>query len=445
MPLRKALQSSLLFSLFALISGGCGFFIFSSAPLTGTALSKPTEEISVAVIPRKKKRNGFDATPLTEAEWQTYKEARAALLRQVLTLNLPVEYVEAESPLPQISWQIPLFDHPEWIIVHRNGRSIGASVDPEQLASFIEKEIKPAIRPPQHLRIRALPQEHSRASIEGKIMKDGWNLQSSVVAEFATKHIAEGLFSVTIPVQKEPGAIKNEAAAPMNEFTLLARGRSNFAGSAGNRIFNLEKALNEHVHGSLIAPDESFSFVQILGGPVEISTGWKQALGIFLGEELRPTPGGGLCQASTTVYRAALLAGLPIEEQRNHSMYVTYYAKHGEGLDATVYPGDQDLRFKNDTSGYLLILARTEGTEAIVELYGTPDGREVALEGPYRFHDAPEDFKEELKQQKKVGLARNDIGWRRRITRADGSTETNILLSHYLDEIPLYAAGGAGL
>lgn len=439
MPLRKALQSSLFFILFALISGGCGFFVFSSAPLTGTVLSKPTEEIAVAVIPKQKKRSGFDATPLTEREWQNYKEARTALLRQVIVLNLPVEYVEAESPLPQISWQIPLFDHPEWIVVHRNGRNIETSVDPEQLAVYIEKEIKPAIRPAEHVRIRTLPQENSRASVEGGIMKDGWNLQSSIAAEFAAKHIAEGLFVITIPIQKEPGAIRNETAMPMNEFALLSRGRSNFAGSAGNRIFNLKKALSEHVHGSLIAPGASFSFVEILDGPVEVSTGWREALGIFLGEELRPTPGGGICQASTTVYRAALLAGLPIEEQRNHSMYVTYYAKHGEGLDATIFPGEQDLVFRNDTSGYILVLARTEGTEAIVEFYGTPDGREVTLDGPYRFHDAPEDFKEELKQQKKVGLARNDIGWRRKITHADGSTMSEVLLSKYLDSIPLYA------
>lgn len=444
MTLRKALQRSL-FIIIPLTLGWAGSLLYLPSPLSGTVLSKPAEEISIAVVPKEKKRNSFDTTPLTETDWQRYKEARTALLQQVLTLNLPVEYVEAESPLPQISWQIPLFNHPEWIIVHRNEESIGASVDPEQLASFIEKEIKPAIRPAQHLRIRALPQENSRTSIEGRMLKDGWNLHSSVVAEFAAKHVADGLFAVTIPVQGEIGAIKNETAAPMNGFSLLARGRSNFAGSAGNRVFNLEKALNEHVHGSLVAPDESFSFVQILGGPVEVSTGWKQALGIFLGEELRPTPGGGLCQASTTVYRAALLAGLPIEEQRNHSLYVTYYTKHGEGLDATIFPGEQDLRFKNDTSGYLLILARTEGAEAIVEFYGAADGREVTLEGPYRFHDAPEDFKEELRQQKKVGLSRNDIGWRRTIMHADGRIETNILLSHYLSEIPLYAKGGAGL
>ena len=438
MSLKKALQSSLFFVLFASIGGGIGYFHFPSAPLAGTVLSKPTKEISVAVLPKEKKRSGFDATPLTEREWQNYKEARSALLRQVVVLNLPTEYVEAEPPLPQISWQIPLFDHPEWIVVHRNGRNIEASVDPEQLAAYIEKEIQPAIRPAEHVRILALPQENSRAMVEGESMKDGWNLQSAIVAGFTAKHVANGLFSITIPIQKESGAIRNETAVPMNEFTLLSRGRSNFAGSAGNRIFNLKKAFSEHVHGSLIAPGASFSFVEILDGPVEVSTGWKEALGIFLGEELRSTPGGGICQASTTVYRAALLAGLPIEEQRNHSLYVTYYTQHGEGLDATIFPGEQDLIFRNNTPGYILILTRTEGTEAIVEFYGTPDGREVTLEGPYRFHDAPEEFKEELRQEKKVGLARNDIGWRRRITRADGSTETNILLSRYLDTIPLY-------
>src|SRR3989344_5863493 len=408
MRLTKALRLSF-YVIIPLTLGWVGGLLYFPSSFPGTVLSKPTEEISVAVIPKEKKRSGFDATPLTEREWQNYKEARTALLRQVVFLNPPPEYVEAEPPLPRISWQIPLFDHPEWIVVHRNGRNIGASVDPEQLASFIEGEIKPAIRPAEHVRLRALPQENSRAMIEGKIMKEGWNLQSLIAAEFAAKHIAEGLFAITIPIQKESGVIRNETATSLNEFTLLARGRSNFAGSAGNRIFNLQKALSEHVHGSLIAPGASFSFVEILDGPVEVTTGWKEALGIFLGEELRPTPGGGICQASTTVYRAALLAGLPIEEQRNHSLYVTYYTQHGEGLDATIFPGEQDLIFRNNTPGYILILTRTEGTEAIVEFYGTPDGREVTLEGPYRFHDAPEEFKEELRQEKKVGLARNDI------------------------------------
>lgn len=436
MPLRKALQASLFFVLPALISGGYGFYFFS-ASVTETVLSKPVEEISIVALRKEKPQNTFDATPLTETEWQKFKEARSALLREMIILNLPVEFVEAESPLPKISWQIPLFDHPEWIILHRKGRRIGATIDPNQLASYIDKEIKPAIRPAEHVRILSLPEgESARAGVQGA-MKDGWNLQSFIVAKFVAKHIADGLFAIIIPIQREIGSIKNETSMPLNEFSLLARGRSNFAGSAGNRIFNLKKALSEHVHGSLIEPGGTFSFVGILDGPVKISTGWKEGLGIF-GKELRPTPGGGICQTSTTVYRAALLAGLPILEQRNHSMYVTYYTKHGEGLDATIYPGNQDLKFRNDTPGYLLILARTEGVEAIVEFYGTPDGRAVTLEGPYRFHDAPEEFKEELRQVKKVGLARNDIGWRRKITRADGSIETNILLSRYLDEIPLY-------
>lgn len=438
MPPQKALRSSLCLIIPALIGGGCGFFFFSS-PVAERVFSKPAVEESVAVARREKPHNAATTTPLTEAEWQQYKEARSALLRQVLTLNLPVEYAEAESPLPRISWQIPLFDHPEWIIAERKRRLIGATIDAGQLALFLESSIRPRIRTAQHVRILALPTEHDlRATIDGS-MADGWKFESAAVAKFIVKHIADGLFSVTMPIQREAGSIQNETSIPLGEFALLARGRSNFAGSAGNRIYNLEKAFRDHVHGSFVAPGATFSFVEILDGPVEISTGWKEALGIFLGEVLRPTPGGGICQASTTVYRAALLAGLQITEQRNHSMYVTYYAKHGEGLDATVYPGYQDLKFQNDTLGHLLILARTEGTEAIVEIYGVPDGRTVTLEGPYRFHDAPEEFKEELKQEKKVGLARNDIGWRRQITRPDGSIASEVLLSKYLDGIPLYA------
>src|SRR5437763_5795507 len=46
------------------------------------------------------------------------------------------------------------------------------------------------------------------------------------------------------------------------------------------------------------------SFNDTLGGPIDVSEGWFMALGIFNGQDLRPIPGGGICQASTTMYRA---------------------------------------------------------------------------------------------------------------------------------------------
>ena len=183
----------------------------------------------------------------------------------------------------------------------------------------------------------------------------------------------------------------------------------------------------------IVAPGETFSFNATLGDSVELHDGWKTSLGIFNGEDLEPTAGGGICQVSTTVYRAGVAAGLPIKEKRNHSIYVKYYREYGEGLDATIFLNSQDLIFENDTGNYILFYAYYVGDEAVVELYGTPDGRKVVLEGPFRRHDAPDDV---LNPENTWGLGHNDIGWRQTIARADGTEEKNILLSRYRKEIP---------
>ena len=75
---------------------------------------------------------------------------------------------------------------------------------------------------------------------------------------------------------------------------------------------------------------------------------------------------------------------MPITKRSPHSYAVSYYSQvDGHGLDATVYPPAVDLKFKNDTPGPLLIQSYVDGTAAYFKFYGTKDGREVALEGPY--------------------------------------------------------------
>ncbi len=87
--------------------------------------------------------------------------------------------------------------------------------------------------------------------------------------------------------------------------------------------------------------------------------------------------GGGVCQLSTVLYRAALNAGLPIEERRNHSDALQKYYPHG--LDATIYLGSQDLKFTNDTGHDILIKTQLKGNTLVVALFGTRDGREIEL------------------------------------------------------------------
>lgn len=163
---------------------------------------------------------------------------------------------------------------------------------------------------------------------------------------------------------------------------LIATGHTTYYRSPINRRYNIKLGTN-FLNAKLIPPGEIFSFNEA-EGPVVARRGFLEELVIKEGNDLEREIGGGICQVSTTLYRAALNAGFPIIERWGHSFAVLYYAQvGGHGIDATVYPPSRDLKFKNDTPGYILIQSYTEGLEAFFNLYGTDDGRTVELDGPY--------------------------------------------------------------
>jgi len=158
---------------------------------------------------------------------------------------------------------------------------------------------------------------------------------------------------------------------------LIGVGRSNFRGSPKNRIHNI-KVATSRFDGLLIKPGEEFSFVKNLG-EVDGEHGYLPEL-VIKKNKTEPEFGGGICQVSTTAFRAAIYSGLEVTARRNHAYPVQYYAPHG--MDSTVYIPRPDLRFMNNTPGYILIQTRFEGTELIFEFYGKNDGRKVTVTGP---------------------------------------------------------------
>jgi vancomycin resistance protein YoaR len=188
--------------------------------------------------------------------------------------------------------------------------------------------------------------------------------------------------SVEIPTVKFPAKIKNEDVNNLGIKTLLGKGVSHFAGSIPNRIHNVNLAQSKF-KGILVPPGEVFSFNQILGD-VSSYTGYKAAYVIKDGKTVLGD-GGGVCQVSTTLFRAILSAGLPIVERRPHSYRVGYYEQgFGPGLDATVYYPTTDLKFKNDTAAYLLIQPTIDNPTYTLtfEIYGTSDGRVSKVSKP---------------------------------------------------------------
>lgn len=158
---------------------------------------------------------------------------------------------------------------------------------------------------------------------------------------------------------------------------LLGEGVSNFGNSPKNRIHNIQTGASKF-NGVLIKPGEEFSFIKTLG-PVDETTGYLPEL-VIKNDKTVPEFGGGMCQVSTTMFRAALLSGLKITARTNHAYPVSYY--NPQGLDATVYIPKPDLMFLNDTPNYVLVQTRIQGTQLIFDFFGTSDGRQTKIVGP---------------------------------------------------------------
>ncbi len=217
-----------------------------------------------------------------------------------------------------------------------------------------------------------------RAAVEGSRL----DIEKSATAILRSLKNNEG--QAELPVLKVPPTITLEKINDLGISTLLAKGESNFAGSSVARVHNIRVGSAKY-NGAIVKPGEEFSFNDILG-KVDETGGYQSELVIKNGL-LIPEYGGGICQVSTTLFRAAINAGLPITERKPHSFPVKYY--NPQGFDATIYPGVVDLKFKNDTPAHLLIQSKITGTKLIFEIYGSDDGRIVALDGPYQYDQKP--------------------------------------------------------
>ncbi|MBU0576063.1 VanW family protein [Patescibacteria group bacterium] len=156
-------------------------------------------------------------------------------------------------------------------------------------------------------------------------------------------------------------------------------GESEYDHSIPNRIFNVSLTTNR-ISDVIVPPGKEFSFNKTLG-EVSAKTGFRSAYVIKDGWT-QLGDGGGVCQVSTTLFRAVLDAGLEITHRLPHSYRVSYYELNARpGIDATVYAGNIDLRFINDTNHHVLIrgTADNENLYMKMEIYGTDDGRTTEI------------------------------------------------------------------
>ncbi len=253
--------------------------------------------------------------------------------------------------------------------------------DEERIASYAAQLAESVDKKPQNA---AFSFDGVRVT-EFRPGKDGLTLDQEGTKTSLTKKLHElekedgKTDKIILEVKKTPPEISTEEVNSLGIKELLGKGESYFRGSIAGRIHNIDLA-SSRINGILVKPGEVFSLNQALG-EVSKKTGYKEAYVIKEGKTILGD-GGGVCQVSTTLFRAVLRAGLPILERRAHAYRVSYYEQgFPVGQDATVWEPAPDFKFKNDTPASILVQrVFNRGNRYLsFEMYGTSDERRVTI------------------------------------------------------------------
>jgi vancomycin resistance protein YoaR len=214
--------------------------------------------------------------------------------------------------------------------------------------------------------------------------QDGYNLDSEKLTQQIRQIAFSGNTAATIelPIKTISPAITQNKVNEQGIKELIASGKSDYKGSYQGRIHNIEAAV-EKLNGAVIKTGQTFSMYQIIGD-IEKSTGFVDSAIIKNGRTVTGV-GGGVCQVSTTLFRAALNAGFPITDRDAHSYRVKYYELDSPpGLDAAIYFPGQDFKFVNNTQGNVLIQIQLdkENQTMTTNFYGVKDNRVVNVSDP---------------------------------------------------------------
>jgi vancomycin resistance protein YoaR len=268
-------------------------------------------------------------------------------------------------------------------IEHRQderGESIAVVLDQDRLRKLLESIAEEVRVYPRNAHFRFV-EDHLEITDEGA---NGVELQVDRGISQVNEAVLSDRRDVTLAVQVVQPKINRDTVDELGIRGVVGMGQSYFGGSAAYRQHNIVIAARI-LDGTLIPPGETFSFIAAAGS-IDESDGFVAGYSIIGGRTVLSI-GGGVCQVSTTVFRAAFWAGLPITERHAHNFRISWYTVDAPlGMDATIFTETgTDFKFVNNTSGYLLLQFEvySDTGDLYAYLYGTPSKYEVVLDGPY--------------------------------------------------------------
>lgn len=370
--------------------------------------------------------------------------AQAAIAERILSqpLTLVVASPRPDDPGP---WTFTQDQLASMLIIQRvedgNGARYEVALNAAMLTPFLETLAPQLEAAPQDARFIYDDETRELEAIPGKEAVDGRTLDVAATLQAINARAVEGAHTVPLIFTILKPQIGNDTkAADLGITGLVSDQITYFAGSGAERQNNIRVGAAAF-HGILIPPGGTFSFNEWLGD-ISLDTGFSEALIIYAGRTIKGV-GGGICQVSTTAFRAAFFGGYPIVERHSHAYRVGYYERgYGPGLDATIFSPVADFKFVNDRNAWLLIETYTYNNQTLqFKFYSADDGRKVTVSAPEvkNVIDPPPDKYEENSELKEGEIKQVDWAapgadttvWRK-VERDGQVLWEDVIKTHYL-------------
>ncbi len=330
-------------------------------------------------------------TPPLVLDASAQAAAAQALLSQPLALTIPNPYEGDPGP-----WTLDQATLGSMLRISRvpegNSARFEVTLDPGTLRAFLEP-LTPELKR-EAANARFIFNDETRQLEAIQPSRDARELDMDATIAAINAALPQGQHSVPLVFTTQPPQVTDKATAEqLGIHELVSAQYTSFKGSGPERMQNIQTAA-ARFHGLLVPPGGTFSFVENIGD-ISLDSGFAEALIIYGGRTIRGI-GGGVCQVSTTLFRAVWFGGFPIVERNSHAYRVGYYEQktgswQGPGLDAAVFAPIVDLKFQNDTPDWLLMETYFYPNAGQLEwkFYSTSDGRQVQVSGPIVENEVP--------------------------------------------------------
>lgn len=361
----------------------------------GTVVDRPaaTEQINGALVKLAPLSASLPVLPKIAAvranDLTALQQQAAQALSQPITLTYHGK-----------SWTLQPADLGKFLKTKRDPAKTGAAavsltVDQQGLAAWLNDKLASSINSdPVNAKIAWSDDDQAIFATEDS--KDGARLAPLTLAADVGQSLLGNHTAIPIPTTDIKPQIDSNNLAALGITTKIAVGDSSYEGSDDARATNINVAVGL-LNGTLVPPHGTFSFNHAIG-VIEPSKGYVVGQ-IIDGNHISTDDGGGVCQVSTTVYRAAFEGGLPIAEVWPHHYRLGFYELDGwqPGIDSSILQPDGDpfsggdLKFENPTDHWILVEAYTENERAYVILYGAELGYKVTVSDSVQTGTEPAD------------------------------------------------------